>query len=79
MKTLSLLLLAGALAACGSDKHEAPAPVVATPQPPQASVDPFLASVNTVVGASSDTSEPQAIESATTTAPEDAEPVAVTP
>jgi hypothetical protein len=79
MKKLSLYLIAGALAACGGDKHEAPAPVVVAPQPPQASADPFVASVNTVVGASSDTSEPQAIESATPTAPEDAEPVAVTP
>ena len=79
MKTFSLLPIIVLLAACGGDKHDAPAPVAATPEPPAATLDPFVASVTTVVAGSSDTAEPQEIDTATTTAPENSEPVAVNP
>jgi hypothetical protein len=80
MRHSFLLAVAVLLSACGSDKHDAAVPTPAPLTPPAVAVgDQFVASVNTVVAASSDSTEPQAVDSAATSAPEDSEPVAVAP
>lgn len=73
-----LLALAMLLGGCGGHHHDdnnGNAPP--TQQNPPPAVDAFIAFVQNIVGSTSDTAEPAAIDSAQVTAPETTEPAPV--
>ena len=79
MKTLSLIValaVAAALGACGGGAGDAQTGMATTdatiPSPPL--LDAFVTAVQALVGDSSDTAEPVAVDSVAVTMPEDGEP-----
>lgn len=77
-KVMAISALALLLAACGGSGSDSSSDSgTGTGTPPVAMTDAFFAMVSAIVGTSSDTTEPVAVEGTTATTPENTEPAAV--